>query len=588
MKCKGNIRSKIAICFLAVAIILGVSVMGASDAYANDIWVTAYYGGWEQGDVNWTGHMSADKIDYSAVTHIIHFAIQPKSDGTIDFNTLYITPANSASLVKNAKAAGKKVLLSLGGAYTENAFLGATSDANRQKFINNIINFMVTRGYDGIDFNWEPISSSSVSRVRTFVNELRAALDTINPRPLLTAAVAWEAGLFAQLQDKFDQINVMTYDLNGDWLNGSWFNAPTYDGGYYFPSSGPAPSADNFVGTFISAGVKPAKLGIGIGFYGYVAKGGSGTPTGGVTAPGQKWTTPPTKTMYSYYELMDKFYKTANYRYDSAAGAPYLSYDMAASSEDMFITYDDEASIYEKIKYVRNKAIGGIIIFQLGGGWRPSSPNPDSLLQSVKSSVLSTQNQNVVPSAPTLNSPASGAVGISTSTTVKWNSSTGASSYALQVSKNAAFTEIVIHTDVTATSYNLTGLNENTTYHWRVLAKNANGSSGWSNAWSFTTAAALKTVIANFTATPVSAGVLLTWQTVTENNNKGFDIERRLSTSTRWAKVSYVAGAGTSTTPKNYSFTDSRIRTGRAYIYRLKQINADASFTYSSEVTVLK
>jgi hypothetical protein len=107
MKVRGNIR--LAISIIAIAIFLGVSAMCASDAYANDIWVSAYYGGWEQGDVNWTGHMTADKIDYSAVTHIIHFAIQPKSDGTIDFNTLYITPANSASLMKYAKAAGKKV-----------------------------------------------------------------------------------------------------------------------------------------------------------------------------------------------------------------------------------------------------------------------------------------------------------------------------------------------------------------------------------------------------------------------------------------------------------------------------------------------
>ncbi len=590
MKGRGNIR--LAISIIAIAIVLGVSVMGASDAYANDIWVSAYYGGWAQGDVNWTGRMTADKIDYSAVTHIIHFAIQPKSDGTIDFNTLYITPANSASLMTYAKPAGKKVLISLGGSYTESAFLGATSDANRQKFIDNLINFITTRGYDGIDLNWEPISPSSVAQVKKFVNELRAALDTITPRPMLIASVAWEAPLFAELQDKFDQINIMTYDLNGSWLNGSWFNAPTYDGGYWFPASGAAPSANNMVNWFISAGVKPAKLGIGIGFYGYVAKGGSGTATGGVTAPGQKWTTPPTFTYTGYYEIMDKFYKPANYRYDSAAGAAYLSYDMPSSSEDMFITYDDENSILEKIKYVRTKAIGGTIIFQIGDGWRPNSPVPDSLLQSVKTAVAQTKTapppQNTLPSSPALNSPSNGATGVAVSTSLSWRASTGATSYILQVSKNIAFTEIVIHTDLNATTYSISGLNSNTVYHWRVQAKNANGSSGWSNIWNFTTAAASSTVIANFTGSSVSTGVSLTWQTTSESNNKGFDIERKFSTSNTWVKMGYVAGAGTSTVIKNYSYTDTATRKNRTYNYRLKQINTDGSFTYSPVVTVKK
>jgi len=412
--------------------------------YAKDIWISAYYGGWAQG-CGYVGNMQADKIDYSAITHIIHFAIKPLPDGFIDDTTLCITPENSAALIKHAHAAGKKVLVSVGGEYTESAFLSATNSANRQKFINNLINFITTRGYDGIDLDWEPVTPSSISQVTTLIVELRAALDAITPRPLLTAAVVWEPDLFAQLQDRFDQINIMTYDLNGNWLNGSWFNAPTYDGGYWFPASGPAPSANGLVDMFISAGLNPAKLGIGIGFYGYAAKGGNGTPTGGVTAPGQLWTSQPTKTAYTYYDIMDKFFKPKNYRYDSAAGAAYLSYDMPGSSEDMFITYDDELSIFEKVNYVRKKVIGGVIIFQLGGGWRPNAPVPDNLLQAVKDAVMQTENQDMVPSIPILNSPSNSADGISTSTTLEWDFSAGADSYTLQVSQSPEFVEPIVN-----------------------------------------------------------------------------------------------------------------------------------------------
>jgi chitinase len=543
-------------------------------AYAADMWVSAYYGGWAQG-CGYIGNMQADKIDYSAVTHVIHFAIQPLPDGSIDDTALCITPVNSASLVTQAHAAGKKVLVALGGEYTEAAFLSATNGANRQKFIRNIVNFITTRGYDGIDFDWEPVSPSSASQVRTFVNELTAALDALTPRPLLTAAVVWEPELFAEMQDKFDQLNIMTYDLNGNWLNGSWFNAPTYDGGYWFPASGPAPSADGLVDMFISAGVKAEKLGIGIGFYGYVAKGGTGTSTGGVTAPGQFWTTPPEKTVYTYYDIMDKFYEQENYRYDSAAGSPYLSFDEPGSGEDMFITFDDESSIREKIKYVRNKQIGGVIIFQLGGGWRPDQPVPDNLLQAVKDNVALTAGHEK-PLPPTLSSPSDLVSNVALPALLQWVSSEKADTYAVQVARNASFTDLIVDDkDIPATYASFAQLGLNTMYYWRVRAANAAGSSEWSAVWSFTTEE-VGTVVADFSVTAVQTGVLLTWQTLREYQNKGFEVQRRLSTSGRWSKIGFVAGAGTSSDTRGYSFTDAKgLR--RNYIYRLKQLNKDGS-----------
>ncbi len=450
---------------------------------------------------------------------------------------------------------------------------------------------MVSRGYDGIDFDWEPISSSSTSRIKTFINDLRTAMDKITPRPLLTAAAVWEPGLFAELQDKFDQINIMTYDLAGLWMNSTWFNSATYDGGYWFSTTGDAPSANGLIEDFIAAGVKKEKLGIGMGFYGYVWKGGSGTTTGGVTAPAQRWTSAPSINYYAnYYEIMDKYYQPAYYRYDAAAGSSYLSIDKTGSADDMFISYNDEATAFDKVKYVRNKGIGGIMIFELGGGWRPNAPIPDSLLQSVKSAVMQTKPPQItIPSIPALSSPSNGAKGVAVSATLAWNSSVGASSYTLQVSKNAAFTEIVNHSDVSSTSFSISGLSNNSVYYWRVQAKNAYGSSGWSNVWSFTTiTSASNTVITNFNGTSVYNGVLLTWQTASESNNKGFDIERKLSTSTTWSKISYVTGAGTSTITKNYSYTDTNTRKNRTYHYRLKQINNDGSFAYSSVVIVKK
>jgi chitinase len=217
---------------------------------------------------------------------------------------------------------------------------------------------------------------------------LRNALDKITPRPLLTAAVKREPFVFARLQDKFDQINIMTYSLSGPrpgWM--TWHNAPIYNGGRRFSRGTLVPSADGLVEDFISAGVKRDKLGIGIAFFGYVWSGGEGTPSGGVTVPGQRWTETPTAKEVPYYQIMDKYFQSRYYRWDSDAKAAYLSIDNEGSSYDKFISFDDETSCREKVKYVREKGLGGVMIFELGGGWRPAAGVPDSLLKAVRDSL---------------------------------------------------------------------------------------------------------------------------------------------------------------------------------------------------------
>lgn len=92
----------------------------------------------------------------------------------------------------------------------------------------------------------------------------------------------------------------------------------------------------------------------------------------------------------------------------------------------------------------------------------------------------------------------------------------------------------------------------------------------------------------SFTANVNGTDVTLNWTTATETNNQGFEIERTSSSATPvevWENIGYVAGFGTTTETKSYSFTDGNISAGK-YIYRLKQIDFDGTFEYSSEVMV--
>jgi len=90
--------------------------------------------------------------------------------------------------------------------------------------------------------------------------------------------------------------------------------------------------------------------------------------------------------------------------------------------------------------------------------------------------------------------------------------------------------------------------------------------------------------LVSFNASVIKDAIELSWMTATETNNQGFSIERMVDGDT-FEQVGYVAGFGTTTEPKSYSFVDSKLETGK-YLYRLKQIDFDGSFEYSNEISV--
>ena len=85
--------------------------------------------------------------------------------------------------------------------------------------------------------------------------------------------------------------------------------------------------------------------------------------------------------------------------------------------------------------------------------------------------------------------------------------------------------------------------------------------------------------------------VQLNWNTATEVNNYGFEIERQIlkqvqnDKNNNWEKIGFVNGHGNSNSPKIYSFEDSKL-SNNAYHYRLKQVDNDGTFTYSNTVLV--
>ena len=108
------------------------------------------------------------------------------------------------------------------------------------------------------------------------------------------------------------------------------------------------------------------------------------------------------------------------------------------------------------------------------------------------------------PAAPALLEPANDMSNQATSVTFRWNAVPNATSYQIQSSPDGSFgtlsMDAVANGDAT---HSVTDLQNGTTYYWRVRSRGTGGESGWSDAWSFSTAPITKSSLpVNLQGTP--------------------------------------------------------------------------------------
>ena len=81
--------------------------------------------------------------------------------------------------------------------------------------------------------------------------------------------------------------------------------------------------------------------------------------------------------------------------------------------------------------------------------------------------------------------------------------------------------------------------------------------------------------LSTFNSSVKLRSINLNWKTLNEENNSGFDIERKNENS-EWVKAGFVSGKNV---PSSYEFTDKNLTTGK-YQYRLKQIDFNGNYEY--------
>lgn len=91
----------------------------------------------------------------------------------------------------------------------------------------------------------------------------------------------------------------------------------------------------------------------------------------------------------------------------------------------------------------------------------------------------------------------------------------------------------------------------------------------------------------SFEAVKKSNNVLLAWETATELDNAGFEIERKLENGS-FEKIGFVASKANAGTGAgfSYQFEDNQAPKGRS-LYRLRQLDLNGTFTYSDIKVVM-
>ena len=302
------------------------------------------------------------------------------------------------------------VMVSIGGWTQSGNFhdVAATKEA-RDRFAASVVQYIRRYEFDGVDIDWEypgkyrepnkrdnpndqGTPKADATESETFVlllKTLREYLDRAAAEDgkyyQLTAAMgaSFETIEFtapSNYVQYLDFINLMTYDMHGAWDMRTNHQSALYAN----PAASDSLNVDAVVGKFLSYGVDSRKLIVGTPFY---SRGWKGViPDGSVEglkgffslASGGAhgvWDGGIAGGMNPYYRVveMEKDPAFAKY-YDDAAKAPYL---YSESKREMY-TYENKQSLSEKIRYVKSKKLGGLIIWELSGDLPASSE--DSLL----------------------------------------------------------------------------------------------------------------------------------------------------------------------------------------------------------------
>lgn len=286
-----------------------------------------------------------------------------------------------------------KTLVSIGGWTLSDVFSSIAADPQKtQNFVNSSIQFCENYGFDGIDIDWEfpgfaehsgrPEDKANYTK---FLEALYNASKSHQP-PLLVTIAAPAAPPHTnnieldKIHNFVDWVNIMAYDYNGPWEPGSGitnFNAPLHQ----TEKGNPVYNDESTVVLYLSQGVPPKKIVLGMPLYGRSYAGvisqydGLFSPYSGVGAG-----TTEEKGIRFFSDIKANLLRTYMRFWDEQSKVPYLF----NANEKEFISYDDEDSLALKAQFVKEKQLGGAMVWDLSMDSMPNWNAMKAINQALK------------------------------------------------------------------------------------------------------------------------------------------------------------------------------------------------------------
>jgi chitinase len=332
------------------------------------------------------GGMPVEQIPAANINDLIYAFAEPNDGASCAPPTAAQAGTFAALRRLRAEHPGLRLIVSIGGwdAAPQYSDLALT-ERSRSRFAASCIRaFLEAQGFDGIDLDWEFPVHGGMNRSRpqdrtdatALVREFRRQLDALGRREhrhyfltVATPAGTWQQGGAYSVSDSYDLaalarsvdwLNVMTYDMNNIFSPVSGFNAPlAADPRDRAPE--PQRSGDNLtsaVSYYESHGVPPAKIMLGIAFYGRGFTGVSPQDGGLYSKYTGGFAETPWKTIESQFLASPDWVR----HWSDTAQAPWL-YN---TRQHIFFTYDDPLSLGIKAEFARRARLRGVMIWVLG------------------------------------------------------------------------------------------------------------------------------------------------------------------------------------------------------------------------------
>ncbi len=250
-----------------------------------------------------------DPAQVRHLTDLVYFTLAPREDGTVYRDVL--TPDRIDFLRKVKKQFGTRILIGV----TDHNRLGAMAaiaekPALRQKFATNLAGLLEEEGFDGADFDWEYPRTEDLNSYAELLSEVRRMFAPLGLR--LTVAVSPSRPLTKAGYDAVDRVHGMLYD---DWGRHSTLE-----------------NSAAHVQEMIDQGVDPAKLLLGVPFYGR-----------GYTPTGPSWSSAVS-------------YKTLKERYQ-------LKPDQDTVSGYYFNGIE---TVRRKVQFAKTAGLSGVMVWEIG------------------------------------------------------------------------------------------------------------------------------------------------------------------------------------------------------------------------------